>query len=500
MPPKGRPKRSKPYDSDQRKSAGKANNDHEQEISHPDIVLPLPGSSTNAHHTESIMSNLDVQQPSTSGSAVLPVSRYEFLQLQKSMADMSSVLKSVMSSLQGGKSNEQTQSVPEHQLLCPPSVIVNQPSTPSIGRASPANVIMSQPTSIGRASPVIMSRPGTPTPSAMDRSVASMHPAPATPIQGTSIPVNVNVNLPIPGTDTAKSSPLRPIRFPINPDEAVQSAVNQHLSSIVNPGESYNNLKVSYQVDRRIPDKTLQLIWEDQYVDLSTLISKEVDPDAPLQLIQGKPGEPATWAPVKSNKFIENISQWSDLFDIYVAAYSRKHPNQTPNLMTHKFNVSQLAADGADFQFYDVEFRKAHAKYGIPWENPDMQLWVKAANKGIQSSLALAIGSSSSTVSNVATSSTQNFKSSNSSFRPNKVSSNGAGNKLRHPAGYCFHFHNKRCGKTNCRFLHQCWMPGCGEKHSVYKCPKLQNQSTKFVKQSNFSGAKGTSTPNANKL
>ena len=124
------------------------------------------------------------------------------------------------------------------------------------------------------------------------------------------------------------------------------------------------------------------------------MIPKEFDPDAPLQLVEG---ELVTWVPVKSTKCIENISQWSDLFDNYVAAYSSKHPDQTPNSMTHKFN-------------------------------------------------------------------------------------------------------NKRCGKPNCRFLHQCWMPGCGERHSVYKCPKLQNQSTKFSKPNTSSGAKQSSTANANKL
>ena len=282
-------------------------------------------------------------------------------------------------------------------------------------------------------------------------------------------------------------------------DMVVQSAVDKHLTSIVNPGESYSKQKVSYQVDRRIPEKTLQLIWEDQYVDLTTMIPKEIDPEAPLQLIQGKPGEPATWAPVKPDKTISSISQWSDLFDIYVAAYSRKHPEQTPNLLTHKFNVIQLNSEGADYLYYDIEFRKAHSKFGLPWENPDMQLWVKAANKGIQRSLALAIGSNhdnSSFRNNVGQSSSS--KSTGQPFRPSKGSGSGAGNKLRHPSGYCFHFHNKRCGKSNCRFLHQCWMPGCGEKHSVYKCPKYQNQS-KGTKSNFASGTKSSSTTNASK-
>lgn len=528
MPPKGRPKRSKPYDG-QKKSASKAVVD--SEIPHPDIILPGPSTSVitvEPHRSDVVMadvecpradvSSVNVQQPDLNSTDVLPVTRYEFVQLQKSMAEMSSFMKSFMSSVQGGNVKDQSQMVNESHLLQPPMVIVNQPSSPSIsrapsvGRASPATVISHQPAaSMGRASPSIgLSRPVSPTPMAENKSVCSLQPGPSTPLPGTPIrPVmsnlnvenqamlNSNLSLNIP--EMQKSSPARPIRFPANTEDAVQSAVNYHLSSIVNPGESFNHAKVSYQVDRRIPDKTLQAIWEDKYIDLTNMIPKEVDPDAPLQLVQGKPGEAATWAPVKSSKFIDNISQWSDLFDIYVAAYSRKHPGQTPNLMTHKFNVTQLASDGADFLFYDVEFRKAHAKYGIPWENPDMQLWVKAANKGIQSSLALAIGSNqvTSNVSNVTQS--QSVKSQNNSFRSNKGSSAGSGNKLRHPSGYCFHFHNKRCGKTNCRFLHQCWMPGCGERHSVYKCPKLQNQSNKFSKSNSSSGAKQSSTANANK-
>ena len=522
MPPKGRPKRPKPYDSGQ-KTTRKSFVETDPDVTHPDIIIPMGSNSV-----------IDNQQPGTSSSQDQTVSRYEFLQFQKSMNDM---FKSIMASVQKDNSTDQSKIIDDSHLLCPPtSVVLNQPSGLS-GRSSPAILLSHS----GRASPVVaVNQSVTPTPMVIDNSVVTDQPLSSIPLPGTPIGSKSHVpgtpraspNLQMPGTPSVRSqiendamsqapsinipmtvpvisnnpvaSPVIPIRFPpTSAEDAVQSAVNYHLSSIVNPGESFNKAKVSYQVDRRIPDKILQLIWEDQYVDLTMMIPKDLDPEAPLQLIQGKPGEPATWAPVKSTKFIENIAQWSDLFDTFVAAYSRKFPDQTPNLLTHKFNVTQLASDGADYLFYDVEFRKAHSKYGIPWENPDMQLWVKAANKGIQSSLALAIGShsssssfSSSNTSNVS----HNVKSSNQSFRPSKGFGSGAGNKLRHPAGYCFHFHNKRCGKTNCRFLHQCWMPGCGERHSVYKCPKLQNQSTKFNKSSNSPGVKQPSTSNANKL
>ena len=390
--------------------------------------------------------------PSVSTSSpndVLPqgeqfVSRNEFSQLQKSMNEMSSVFNSLISALQSGSGVQ--------------SAVVTRQPVASAG----VNAIVNQP----QAAAVL---PGLQNITNPDSEMPSTSYAVDNQVPSTSQDV----------------------------DMVVQSAVNDHLSSIVNPGESFCKPKVSYQVDRRIPEKTLQLIWEDQFVDLTTMIPKEIDPEAPMQLIQGKPGEPATWAPVKPDKMISSISQWSELFDVYVAAYSRKHPDQTPNLLTHKANVIQLNSEGADYMFYDIEFRKAHSKFGIPWENPDMQLWVKAANKGIQRSLALAIGNNSS--SNVSVNSSGGYnKSANQPFRPSKGSSSGAGNKLRHPSGYCFHFHNKRCGKSNCRFLHQCWMPGCGEKHSVYKCPKFQNQS-KTSKTGSTNVSKQSSVTNASK-
>ena len=446
--------RKEPYNVEQKRTSkrGKANANSSQDVSSPDIILPTASTSTTPQPT---VPNQNEQSNDASSQFI---TRSEFVQLQSSMNNMSSVFNNLLSALQ-------------NKTVLPSTVVTNQPVASS-GLAA----VVNQPQS---SNPMTGISGVQNVPSQVDNSSDNMN---------SSMVID-----PTPGVSFAVPSTSQVI------DDVVHSAVNNHLSSIVNPGECFAKTKVSYQVDRRIPEKTLQLIWEDQYVDLATMIPKEVDPETPLQLIHGKPGEPATWAPVKSDKIISSISQWSDLFDIYVAAYSRKHPSQTPNLLTHKFNVIQLNSEGSDFLFYDIEFRKARAKFGIPWENPDMQLWVKAANKGIQRSLAMAIGSSN--VPNIqSTSGSQNIpnKSNNQPFRQGKGSNSGAGNKLRHPSGYCFHFHNKRCGKTNCRFLHQCWMPGCGEKHSVYKCPKLQNQN-KFQKTNSSSGSKPSANANANK-
>ena len=471
MPPKGKkPTRSKPYSQPKSKSSGRAIIDTNQNIPLQDIILPganNPTTSVNMEISElsqpstSQSNPVVVNQPtpvignqSTSQSQPLPVninmdesrpvSRIEFMNLQRAMSDMSNKFMAFISAVQPPNQSATNAGMMRRDTI---------PSTSA--------VVTNQPCSSSQL-------PGAPQVSVEIPSVSSLNPSQRA-------------------------------------DQLVQSAVNSHLSAIVNSGESAMKEKVSYQVDRRIPEKVLQLIWEDQYVDLTTLISKEVDPETPLQLVRGKPGEPATWAPVKVNKEIASIAQWCELFDIYVAAYSRKRPDQTPNLLTHKFNVSALSADGGDYLYYDVEFRKAHAKYGIPWENPEMQIWVKAASKGIQTSLALAIGSNSNTNTNTNVNTNNssypnNNKSNNQSFRPNKGSGTGAG-KLRHPAGYCFLFHNKRCGRNNCCFLHQCWMPGCGEKHSVYKCPKLLNQSNKNNKSnSTSSGARQSQSANPNKV
>ena len=466
MPPKGKKSpRAKPYKKSQRKSGKNSNVDTSLDSPLQDVLLPPSvGNESGAIMESEVVvqpSTSQMSQPITSQPAVQsipiqtqgnqadlvnpnsqPVSRIEFLTLQRSMADMTSKFMAFINA----------------QPIMATGTSTSMQSVPM----GPVPVITSQPAPMSQMPQVQMPQ------------------------------VQMNQSRPI-TVDPA-----------ISADRVVQSAVNNHLASIVNPGECHLKEKVSYQVDRRIPDKILEMIWEDQYVDLTSMLPKEVDSDTPLQLIHGKPGEPATWAPVKVNKEISNIGQWCELFDIYVAAYSRKRPDQTPNLLTHKFNVSALAADGADYLYYDVEFRKAHAKYGIPWENPDMQIWVKAASKGIQTSLAMAMGSNTQSNINTTTSnnntSYNNNKSNNQSFRPNKGSNTGAGNKLRHPAGYCFLFHNKRCGKNNCRFLHQCWMPGCGEKHSVYRCPKLHTQQNKFPKNnSNSSGAKQSQSANPNK-
>ena len=131
-----------------------------------------------------------------------------------------------------------------------------------------------------------------------------------------------------------------------------------------------------------------------------------------------------------------------------------------------------------DYLKYDEEFRKRRARYGTPWETPDLELLVECNQAGLQDQVIKILNSLNKTANSFlapqpqTTSNTQNItKPDTSKFR-------------QHPSGACYTFHNQgRCGRANCRFSHICYNPGCGQEHAVYSCPKnppTAQQSTPY--------------------
>ena len=305
----------------------------------------------------------------------------------------------------------------------------------------------------------------------------------------TSVPVDTSIIVQQPvSANNSDQNLSNLVSVPVNTDQAAASIVNQALSAHM---QAVSGDKVtgkssgekSRQLDRKISQSLMQDIWEDNYIDLELLLDKKDDPTIPMML---KPvqtdnfGEVLQVVKPKPPKGITNIEQWSYAFDIFVSMYTRKYVNETHNLLTYSNKIKELASKGGDFLRYDEEFRKSRSRYGTPWEQPDLELWVECNQAGLTNQVVNIINSlTKSSQFNLpfqVPPPNQTFQVTppDQTFRaPPITSDTTATPKSRHPNGACYTFHNKgRCGRVACKFSHLCYNPGCGQSHSVFTCPK----------------------------
>ena len=169
MPPKGKkPPRAKPYNKGQRKSSKGTSGDTSQDTPLLDIVLPGDSNQT----PSVIMEPVELTQPGTSQSEVpivnqptplqipqppnnnlqpqvrddaQPVSRIEFLSLQRAMADMSSKFMAFISATQ--PSIPSATAMPRSDIIPSTTVVTSQPSAYSQLQGVPlsSTMVTSQP-------------------------------------------------------------------------------------------------------------------------------------------------------------------------------------------------------------------------------------------------------------------------------------------------------------------------------------------------------------------
>ena len=283
----------------------------------------------------------------------------------------------------------------------------------------------------------------------------------------------------------------RPVMANQAVDQVVQQAVSQHVQAVTHDlvvgSPSFD--KPSLQIDRKVSTKIMNEIWENKYVELIDLLDKKEDTAMPLNLVINESGE-QHWVPVRSTKEISSIGQWSRAFDIYLCIYSRKYPEQTHNLLAYASKVKDLAYDNGDYVRYDREFRISRARYNIPWETPDLELWYKCSQAGLKSQLEK--------VTNLVKNQDQSFRSNNNT---NDTTSQNNKPKLKHPTGACFNYHNKgRCSRANCRFSHRCYASGCNQEHPASTCPIINKSDSTTLPQASAGNSSNRPTAsNTNK-
>ena len=97
-------------------------------------------------------------------------------------------------------------------------------------------------------------------------------------------------------------------------------------------------------------------IWANEYVDFTILLNTSLtqsDEHYTFRVEKGEGGKPAlTLAPNPKRPTVQSIDQWVSAFQVFVAIYSEKVPQDTPALKKYGSIIRELATLGANWKFY----------------------------------------------------------------------------------------------------------------------------------------------------
>jgi len=94
---------------------------------------------------------------------------------------------------------------------------------------------------------------------------------------------------------------------------------------------------------------------------------------------KGEGGKPAlSLAPNPRRQTVQSIEQWVSAFQVFVATYSENVPQDTPALMKYGSIIRELATLGANWKFYDENFRSIRQTQGAPWDQIHAELWLRS--------------------------------------------------------------------------------------------------------------------------
>ena len=141
---------------------------------------------------------------------------------------------------------------------------------------------------------------------------------------------------------------------------------------------------------------------------------------------------------------IQTIEQWTTAFQIFVSIFTQRFPQDSPALMKYGSVVRELAAQSANWRFYDEKFRPLRQEQQISYDNIHSELWLRAH------------------------------------YQPHKLNGSNRGGHSRYrstwdrsnfPKGFCWKFHNgTHC--NGCAFKHHCFK--CGNNHPILRCQQQQ--------------------------
>lgn len=148
----------------------------------------------------------------------------------------------------------------------------------------------------------------------------------------------------------------------------------------VNSNLTHPEIKVSdgiplgATVSQKIKDK----IWSDQYIDLSSLLSSNVEDPYSIYVSSKKL---SIFNNARSPKTL-SIEQWSTAFLVFCDIYIEKHPEEARPLLKYAHNIREMFDLYGDepWRVYDEKFRRLKETVKLPWGKLVDELYTKSAN------------------------------------------------------------------------------------------------------------------------
>ena len=225
----------------------------------------------------------------------------------------------------------------------------------------------------------------------------------------------------------------------------VQGSVDAVVQSVVGLQDSQGSqskntfLSAAIPLSHRVPDKLKKQIWANEFVDFALLLHNSVTNPAEEQyavkLDTSQEGQQSlVLVPSTKKHPLHTIDQWMSAFQNFVSIYAERVPQDTPALMKYGSIVKELATLGANWKFYDENFRKLRESQGVPWNQVHSELWLRS----------------------------HSFRA-----KPNAQPLKSKVDDPFIPKGNCWKFHRGlHC--PGCSFKHQCFR--CGQSHPIAKC------------------------------
>ena len=125
----------------------------------------------------------------------------------------------------------------------------------------------------------------------------------------------------------------------------------------------------------RVPMKTKEKIWNNEFVEFSTLHDEEVD-DITISVKSGK----ITTTGSARKKFM-SIEQWTDAFNVFASVYRLKFPEQSEQLFIYLNTIRKISSENGHWHYYDINFRKIRQSIGLRWDQIHSELYVTALTR-----------------------------------------------------------------------------------------------------------------------
>lgn len=177
--------------------------------------------------------------------------------------------------------------------------------------------------------------------------------------------------------------PQEPTRQP-SVQEVVRTNIQTLTGGILQVSEptvdSSKNSFISSAVPlaSRVPERIRNKIWANEFIDFShLLITYKDDSNYTLQLQSNENGQQVlSMVPNHKRPTIQTIEQWTTAFQIFVSIFTQRFPQDSPALMKYGSVVRDLAAQSANWRFYDKNFRQLRQEQQISWDNIHSELWL----------------------------------------------------------------------------------------------------------------------------